>query len=347
MKKNKILKILNIIFFILILTITFYIIFKKNSLTIIIKNITKMNPIYLILAIISMLIYIACEGINIKRILKTLGQKVTFINSFKYGAVGFFFSAITPSSTGGDPAQLYFMVNDKIKVSHAALSLLVELCSFQLVACLLGTIGFITNFDIISKLGHLKYLTYIGLGINILIIIFLLIMIFSKKVAIKLLNITCKILKFFSYKKINTFKEKATKQIEEYHNCSIYLINNKKTLIKVILTTLIELILYNSIPYLIGLSFGIENLDPFKLITLSAVLYTTVAFIPSPGSMGISEGTFIIMYKLFFPAKLLSTAMIISRVVNYYLFVITCGILILIFIIAKKLKQTKTRKTTN
>jgi len=345
MKKNKktILRILNIIFFITILYLTLYIIFKKNSISLIIKNISKVNPLFIILGIIFMLLHIACEGINIRRVLKTLNNKITLINSFKYAAVGFFFSAITPSATGGDPAQLYFMKKDGLPFSHSALSLLVELCSFQLISCILAVIGFIYNYDLIIKIGHIKYLTYIGLMINILCIIFLLIMIFSKKVALKLLDIVCKILNIFSYKKQEKFKERSLKQIEEYHSCSIYICENKLLLLKTILTTLIQMLFYHSVPYLIALSFGLKDINIIKIISISAVLYTTVAFIPSPGSMGVSEGSFVIMYKLIFPIKFLGTAMIISRAISYYLFVLTCGVLILIFIINKKLKERKNK----
>ena len=346
MKFNKkiVLKVFNIVFFVSVFILTFYIIFKRNSISLIIKNILKVNPLYIFLGIIFMIVYIACEGINIRRILKTLNQNITIFNSFKYAAVGFFFSAITPSATGGDPAQLYFMKKDGLSLSHSTLSLLVELCSFQIISCILALIGFIVNYNFLSRVGHIKYLTYLGLLINILLVVFLLIMIFSKKVALKLLDMISKILSFCSYKKLDKFKERGLKQIDEYHACSVYLGENKKVLVKIILTTLIELLLYHSIPYLIALSFGLENTNLIRLITMSSVLYTTVAFIPSPGSMGVSEGGFVIMYKLFFPMKFLGTAMIASRAISYYLFVVVCGILILFFILERKFKL-KNNKT--
>ena len=47
------------------------------------------------------------EGINIRILLTSFGYRVTFWQGMKYAYIGFFFSSVTPSSTGGQPAQLY------------------------------------------------------------------------------------------------------------------------------------------------------------------------------------------------------------------------------------------------
>ncbi len=347
-KKDNKIKIFNICFFLLILILTFIFIFKNNDITLIIKNLKKVNLKYIVIAILFMFIYISCEGINIKRVLKNLGNKITYISSYKYAFIGFFFSAITPSSTGGDPAQLYFMTKDKIPVSHSALALLVELTSFQLMTCILSLIGLIYNFNLLfTTTGNLKYLIILGLTFNITYLVILIIMIFSKKLALILVKLISKILNFFHYKKTENFYNKALNHIEEYHKCSIYLKNNKKILLKVILTTLVEIIVYHSIPYLISLSFGLNNINPVTLITLSGVLFTTASFIPLPGSMGVSEGSFVIIYKMFFPRQILGSAMLITRGINYYLFTIISGLIVLIFTIYSKLKKTLKTKPAN
>ncbi len=162
-------------------------------------------------------------------------------------------------------------------------------------------------------------------------------MIFSKKTANKIVKIITKLLSLIHYKKIDAFTEKAQKQIEEYHNCSLYIKKNKFLLLKTILTTIVELIAYHCIPFCIYLAFGLGKYNVASFLTMSAILYTSVAFIPLPGAMGASEGSFIILYKMFFPAYLLSSSMLISRAVSYYLFVIITGLMILGYIIKTKI----------
>lgn len=337
-KKKIIIKIVNALIFIFVGFITFFVIFKKNNISIIISNIKEVNILYILLAFIFMIIYIACEGINIRRILRTLNDKITIKSSFKYASVGFFFSAITPSASGGDPMQLYFMKKDNLPISHSAISLLIELTSFELICCILAVFGYFYNFNIInSHIGSLKYLVIIGIIFNILYITLLLVMIFSKKLANKIYNIIIKLLNLIHYKKINAFKDRLNKQIEEYHKCSILIKKNKNMLIKVFLTSLIELIVYHMIPYLIYLSFGLNKNDIITFISLSALLYTSVAFLPLPGSMGASEGSFVVLYKMLFPLSILSSAMLLSRAISYYIFVLLTGLIIIICIIKRKI----------
>lgn len=339
MNKKIIIKIINAIFFLLVLTLTFYVIFKKNDITIIINNIKKVNIFYILIGILCMFIYVLSEGINIRRVLKTLDHKITLAASFKYASVGFFFSAITPSATGGDPVQLYFMKKDKLPVSHSALSLLIELLSFEIIACILAIFGFLYNYNTLIKIGNMKFLIFIGIFLNIVYITILLILIFSKTAALKIENLICKMLNFFHYKKTEKLHTKFIKLIEEYHKCSIHIKNNKNLLLKTLFTTLIELTIYHSITYFIYLSLGLNSTNIISFITISAVLYTSVACIPFPGAMGISEGSFMILFKILFPGYLLSTGMLMTRAVSFYLFVIITGLITLISYIINNIKK--------
>lgn len=336
--KNKIKNILNIVIFILFIIITFYIIFKDKDIFEIINNIKKVKLQYIILGISFMCVFVLCEAISIRRVLISLGNKVSFINAIKYAAVGFFASSITPSSSGGDPAQLYFMSKDNLKVSHSALALLVELCSFQLITFILAIIGFIVNYDIlINHIGNIKYLMFLGITINLIILISLIVMIFSKKIALYIIKVIYKILELVHYKKRNIFLKKAISQVEEYHKCSIYLKNNKSIFIKTFITSLIQLVLYHSIPYLIFLAFNLQGYSFITFVFMESVLYISVSSLPFPGAVGISEGSFLTMFKMFFPKNILSSAMLISRGISFYLFVIITGLLILGFKIYESL----------
>ena len=119
--KSRNIRIINSLLFLVCVFITFYVVFKKNDVSLIFSNISKVNYLFVLLAILCVFAYISGEGINIRRVLLTFGYDISFFKAFKYAAVGFFFSSITPSATGGDPAQLYFMSKDKLPISHSAL----------------------------------------------------------------------------------------------------------------------------------------------------------------------------------------------------------------------------------
>lgn len=333
--KNKKTKIINIILFVIVFLLTLRIIIKVNDINLFIKNIKNINLFYFFLSFFSMALYLFLDGLIVGIILKPLGIQTEISKLTKYSCINFFFSGITPSSTGGEPMKLYSMKKDGIALSKGALSILIGLTCFLIVNYFIGLLGLIINFKTISKMGFMKFIVLLGFILSFLYIIILLIVIFNKKFALKMLNIITKILNKFNFKNKEELIKKIEKQINDYHKCSIYIKQNKKVLLKVIIVTLIELILYHLIPYIICLSFGIK-VNPVYMITMSAVLYVSVSFLPFPGSMGVNEGSFMILYRHFVRKSLLPSIMIITRMINYYIFIIITSIVVLIIILKNK-----------
>ncbi len=328
--------IINATIFLFFVIVTFYIIFRNNEIVQIIEIVKQVDKKFICLAILCMFFFVFAEGINILRTLKLLDCNTSFKDAIKYALVGFFFSSVTPSASGGDPMQIYYMTKDGLPIGKSTLAILTEFSSFQVVTILMSLIGFITNYKFIeNSIGNIKYFLILGVTINLLILVFILLSIFSKKIIVKLIVFICKILNKCNYKKTEEFETKCFKQIDEYRIGANLLMKNPKILFKIVLTTTIQIVLYHSIPYCIYLSFGLEGADFFRFLSLQAVLYISVSSMPLPGAVGISEGGFLIIYKILFPATLLSSAMLLSRGVSFYLFVIISGISVLFFSIKK------------
>ena len=119
-KQKKIKKtIANLIIFILLIMLTFILIFKDQDIAQVLEIATSVKGQYIVIAILTMCIYIIGESVNIGRILRELGEKSKFIHNIKYTLIGFFFSSITPAASGGQPMQIYYMHKDKISVSSS------------------------------------------------------------------------------------------------------------------------------------------------------------------------------------------------------------------------------------
>lgn len=329
MKNSKFIR--NICVFLLLVFVTFYFLLKDKNIGDIFQIILNVDIKYLLIAILCMVIFISSEGINIRRTLTVLGDKISLLKSIKYAMVGFFFSSITPASTGGNPMQLYFMQKDKLPISHSTLAILIELSSFQFITLLISFFGFFYQYNFLNdSIGNIKYLFILGIVINSLVIGFLLIAVFSDKLIVKIVNLIKKILCLFKYSKTESFCLKMEQQIEEYKKGGEFIKNNKKVLLKILSTTFIQIISYHSIPYWIYLSFGLDSHSILIFLSLQSVLFISVAALPFPGAVGISEGTFMLMFKLLFPTTILSSAMLLSRGISFYLFVLITGIIIAI-----------------
>ncbi len=108
MKKYKKILIDAILFFVII-GLTLYGVFHGEDLSGLKDAIKESNILWLIPAVPLVLFFIAGESIVIWHMLDCYGIYVKERLCFLFSAVGFFFSCVTPSATGGQPMQIYFM----------------------------------------------------------------------------------------------------------------------------------------------------------------------------------------------------------------------------------------------
>lgn len=335
----------NLIVFILLIGLTFYLIFKDQNVLEILKIAVSVKKRYILVAIIAMCLYLLGETINITRILKELGEKSTFLRNIRYTLIGFFFSSITPAASGGQPMEIYYMHKEKIAVANSTLALLVHLTSFQIVTITLGILSTILHFEIVKS--GLIYLVVLGILLNSTALTLLAISIFSKRLSKGLINFAVKVLRFFRIPNIEKKQESLEKELEKYQESAVYIKEHKKLMIKTLVTTFIQVIIYYSIPYWVYLAFGFTGYNFFQIVTLQAMLYATVSGIPSPGAVGVSEGAFIEIFKGVFPATMMNSAILLNRGASFYLFVIISAIITTITALKTKNYEVKEELNNN
>lgn len=328
----------NLIIFILLIILTFSIILKDQDITQIFNILAGVKKEFILIAIICMCLYIVLDAINIGRTLKALNEKSNFMSNIKYSLIGFFFSSITPAASGGQPMQIYYMYKDSISVANSTLTFLINLSCVQIVTISIAIFSLFFNYQYMNK--ALIWCFVIGVGLNLTALILLLISIISKRMTKGLINIVVKILKFFKIKNIEEKQEKLEKELSKYQNSAKYIKNNIKVVLKTLLITYIQYIVFYSITYWVYLAFGLSEHNIFEIITMQSVLYATVSGIPSPGAVGVSEGGFIAIYATVFSENILKGAMLLTRGVNFYLFVIISSVVSSISAIKEK-KQEK------
>lgn len=335
----------NLIVFVLLIGLTFYLIFKDQNVLEILNIAVSVKKRYILVAIIAMCLYLLGETINITRILKELGEKSTFLRNIRYTLIGFFFSSITPAASGGQPMEIYYMHKEKIAVANSTLALLVHLTSFQIVTIILGIVSTVIHFEIVKS--GLIYLVILGILLNSTALTLLAISIFSKRLSKGLINFAVKVLKFFRISNIEKKQESLEKELEKYQESAVYIKEHKKLMIKTLVTTFIQVIIYYSIPYWVYLAFGFTGYNFFQIVTLQAMLYATVSGIPSPGAVGVSEGAFIEIFKGVFPATMINSAILLNRGASFYLFVIISAIITTITALRTKDYEVKEELNNN
>ena len=146
-------------------------------------------------------------------------------------------------------------------------------------------------------------------------------------------------MKFFRIKNIEDKRIKFENELNKYQGSATYIKNNKSVILKTLATTYIQFIAYYSISYFVYRSFGLSEHNIFEIITMQSILYATVSGIPSPGAVGVSEGGFLAIFKHIYSENMVNSAMLLSRGINFYLFVLISSIVSMISTIREKKQE--------
>ena len=304
---------------------TVYVIYKELEGQDIVGTLKNANIWWVLAAILAMAIYAVCDGINISRCLKLAGYKISFAQMMKYSFAGFFFSSITPSSTGGQPGQLYYMAKDKLKVSHSAFTLLCALLSFQCAAVFLGVVGVICSHGEVFKLqGRFSYVFPIGFALNLAIIAFLICVLFTRRLAGFFIGIGLWFIKLRGIKPGERFK--FLRSFASYRKASALLKKNKSVFVKMLITSLVQLMLFHSVTFFCAHAIGCSDLDWFTVLRTQASLFISVSSLPLPGAAGVSEYGYALFYADLIPTALLGSVMLLSRFCSFTLPLVWSGL---------------------
>lgn len=322
-------------FIVVLMCVTIGYILKDESPQKVINTILSIKPVYIIGTIALMVFYILCEGLNIWITLKALKIKTKMIDCFGYGFVGFYFSGITPSASGGQPAQVYFMNRGKIPVSISSLSLMILLFAHQLVIVVFGIIGLFSKMDyaVTFKSGMNLLLLY-GFLSNTFILLGILMLVIAPKTVFKIVNFFGRLLyKVKIIKNKEKIRKKIARSLEEYEDGAIYMRENPRVIVYVVLVSLLQVFALFAIPYVIYKGMGLNGYNLGDLVFAQAVLNIAVSSLPLPGAVGASESIFVNMFKTFFGSKLVIPGMLLTRISNFYLVLVLSGVVSIIMYI--------------
>lgn len=322
--KKSVKYVINAVVIILLLLLAVNLILKEQSLPEIIETMRMAGPFYLIIGIVLLIVYVACESLIIKYLTKNMGTRIGFPKCFKYSFVGFFFCAVTPSATGGQPAQVLWMARDGIDAGLSSLVLCIVTMIYKAALVVISVTLVLFNLPFVREhIGGMGYVYIFSLAINLVLIFALGLLVYKPVIAER---IVMKCLGALSRIKIIKSKEKLINKgrtsIERYKAGSSFIKSNFRVMFIVFLITVFQRMCFFSITYVVYRSFGLTGVSYLKIVTLQTVLSLSLDILPLPGGMGANEEGFLIMYDNIFTGNFLVSGLLFSRGINYYLLVL-------------------------
>ena len=216
------------------------------------------NKGWLAAALLAMFGFIFFEGMAIIRVADRLGYRRSWLNGTLYGASDVYFSAITPSATGGQPVCAWFMMRDGIPGATATVTLLITLVMYTLALLLSGIVTMLVSLPVLMAFSRLSKVM-IGLGSVILLFLGLFFLMLLRKPRI-LHRICGSFLRFLEkihlMRSARRLKAKLDTVMEEYTLCSKMLLGKTNVLVESFFWNLCQRLSYFMVTFLLFMAVG-------------------------------------------------------------------------------------------
>ena len=317
--------------FVILMIATFVIIAKNSDFHNLKTALLNSNPVYIIAALLCMGLCVLCEGEAVRVICGSLGCGISRRRAFVYACNDYYFSAITPSATGGQPAMAYYMSKDGIPFHKSSIALLLTLTAYMSVLLILGLMAVVWHMDLIAGNILMSVLTVVGILLSGVVITMSLAAMFKGRLVERAalwaiaLGARLNIIK-------NTVGRKRAlhRHMEEYRLSAEYIKQHPLVTFKVFGLCVIQRIFMLAITYFVYRALGLRGKSFLDIMALQAILMLTVTTLPIPGAVGVSEGMFFVIFAGTFPAELMTPAVLLTRGINFYFSIAVAGIITMI-----------------
>ena len=320
------------IFLVVVFLLTVYGVFKGEDLGELMAVIKGTNKGFLSVGIVLVVLFIYSESMIIHYLMNSIGIKLRRDTCFLFSSVGFFFSCITPSASGGQPMQIYFMKKKDIPIPISTLVLMIITITYKLVLVLVGIALLLFGMSLIHTYMHgMEWVFYLGIFLNVVCVGLMLMLVLAPQTATKLAQST---LNFLTKIKILKYKPERIKKLndsmEMYGQVANFLKSNVKIISNVMLITIVQRFMLFATTYFVYRAIGLKGVSAVVITLLQASISVAVDMLPLPGGMGITEKLFSIVFLPIFGVKFLLPGMVLSRGISYYVQLLLSAVMTLV-----------------
>lgn len=304
-----------------------------------ISYIKSASPGWIFGAFVCMCGFFVFEGMALKVLCGTFGYKRPFRKCLVYSSSDIYFSAITPSATGGQPASAYFMMKDKVPGAVTTIILLVNLTLYTVSIIVIGVLCFILrptmvmHFSIVSKI-----MIFIGALVQFVLLTTFLLLVYKEKIITKCADFFLRLFKkLHLVKNIKERQEKLKHVEKQYKECAQAISSHKKHIFVAFIYNLLQRLslIGVSICVFIGIG-GTKVVDAFAAQGFVVIGSNSV---PIPGAVGAADYLFIDGFGHLVKDSI--SIELLSRGISFYCCILICGLITLVAYLLRGMKGIK------
>lgn len=316
---------------VLFLTLFMFYILIKDNFNNIISVLQTSKFEWIILGFLVFLFSILIESIVLKRITNRYKEKYSLKKAFDLNMITKFFNGITPSSSGGQPFQVYELTKQGIKVSDSTNVVIEFFLVYQASLIIISGICYIINifFNIVQFNSTLTLLFYLGLILNTFTLVFAVIIGRSKRISKKILVFMTKVLaKLRIVKNRKKWLDKVEVSCNEFYLGYKEMNKDKLFLFRCITIQIIALIIRFSVSLFIFKALELSDQIIFiECLVTSIFVFLSGSYIPIPGGTGGMEYAYYGFFSKFIIGAALNSCLIIWRLISFIIPVLIGGVI--------------------
>ena len=293
------------------------------------------NWFYLVFAVVSALLVLVFDWLKTVCLLYGFEKKPRFKLCAETAVITKFYDYITPFGAGGQPFAAYLMTKKGV---HGGTSTAVVISAFllqQFSFIALCIVSLILSFSKVTTAVQVMALA--GLFFYVIVPVAVIVFSIMPKATTKMV---AGIIRFGHKIRLVRNPErlirKAIGVISRNTECLKSIGKHKLMFVLAILCAVVSQLALVSIAYFTLRTFGYDNPNVggmgewLEMIQIVIILYASVSFIPTPGNAGASEVSFFFIFRDNLQGGLGFTAMLIWRILCFYLYIILGGLVTLI-----------------
>lgn len=287
----------------------------------------KASPFWLCAAIISMLAFIFSEACSIAYICKSFGYKCKWKNGFFYSATDIYFSAITPSATGGQPACAYFMMKEGIPGMIVTAVLLINVMMYAISLIVLGIAIIIVRPGVFFYFGTLsRILIVVGCFIQMGLVLLFYLLLYKESFLHRICSGTLRLLgKVRLVRNVDAKMKKLETSMEEYQQYADMFKGRRRIFIKALLLNILQRAAQIAVTVFVFLAFGGGFGRALDIWAIQSFVVIGAGCIPIPGAMGVTDYLMIDGFGMIMAAQQAAHLELLSRTLSFYCCILICG----------------------
>ncbi len=292
-----------------------------NNLVILWNSLPTLNPFWMICAAGSVVTGWGMDASILKALMTHAHiPNYPFRCAFRTTMVGQYFNAVTPYAVAGQPMQLVSLIRQGVPSGIAVSALVRKFLVYQMTITCYSLLVIVVRYSFFrTEIKGFMALAFIGFLCQAAVVVLLLFFTYSPGFTTRLIEgVVWVLTKIRLVRDPGKTRKKVRDQLQFYLDNNRAMQGNRALSVRIYSFTAVQLTVMFLVPFFIYKAFHGAGSPVFDMIAAQSFVTMISSYTPLPGAAGAAEGSFLIIFKLFFSEKNLTQAMLLWRFLAYY-----------------------------